>query len=371
MGLFGNLFGNKQEDNGLVVDLIDNGFVINDTRFPFPARASELVKVLGIPRVVEQKIDDSLRRIYSEKYGFDEKSYQPLLYYWDEYGFLAYTHDHETVHNFTISLHSSKYPIKMPNKFFTGKLLSHGNLWHEEVIKQRGGSLQYDKCYATVHSWGNYKKEKNIGHLEYKSKGDKLDFFELSDEARKILSFVSEENIGNQEFVAEESDIYIMDKYWDSYIGGSDDSMTLMDYLADKKSKDISLKEIFTELGFNQDDFDFRNPRKDITVTLKNGVNLEFHYAIQVICDLTAILLECKKNKSVNLQVLSGGMLEKDKVVIRLSTSEKEEKIIHDVLTDFCKNPMEYNLREMCTKDDMKEMVSLCEKLKNEYTIAG
>ena len=86
MGLFGNLFGNKQEDNVLVVDLIDNGFVINDTRFPFPVRASELVKVLGIPRVVEQKIDDSLRRIYSEKYGFDVKSYQPLLYYWDEYG---------------------------------------------------------------------------------------------------------------------------------------------------------------------------------------------------------------------------------------------------------------------------------------------
>ena len=36
MGLFGNLFGNKQEDNGLVVDLIDNGFVSSDTQFPFP-----------------------------------------------------------------------------------------------------------------------------------------------------------------------------------------------------------------------------------------------------------------------------------------------------------------------------------------------
>ena len=341
MGLFGNLFGNKQEDNGLVVDLIDNGFVINDTQFPFPVRASELVKVLGIPRVIERQIDDGLRCKYCEKYGFDEKSYQPF------------------------------YPIKMPDKFFTGKLLSHGNPWHEEVIKQRGGSLQYDKCYATVHSWGNYKKEKNIGHLEYKSRSDELDFFDLSDEARNILSFVSVENVGKQEFVMEESDIYIMDKYWDSYIGGSDDSMTLMDYLADKKNKNISLTEIFTELGFNQDDFDFRNPGKDITVTLKNGVNLEFHYAIQVICDLTAILLECKKNKSVNLQELSGGTLEKDKVVIRLSSSEKEEKIIHDVLTDFCKNPMEYNLSEMCSKDDMKEMASLCEKLKNEYTIAG
>lgn len=369
MGLFSNLFGKKQdnEDNGLVLDLIDNGFVINDTRLQFPVRASELIKVLGTPRVVERACDDMLKKIYCEKYGFDINTYQPLIYYWDEFGLLAQTHDHETVHMFAISLHPSDYPLPMPRKMFTGTLLSHGKPWHDEVIKRQGGSLQYDKCYATVHSWGKYTKAKCIGHLEYKQKGDELNFFEITEDAKKILSVISAETVEQQiEVESEESDIYIMEKYWNHYIGDSDDSMSLIEYLAGKNSKKIRMKDVFAELGFDKADFDFRNPKEPITVSLKGGLEIDLHYAIQVMCDLAAILLECKKNGSVDLQELIGGMFEKDKVSISLSSTEAEEKVLLEVLADFCKSPMEYNLSEMCEIEEMEGMASVCNDLRNE-----
>mgnify|MGYP003210492548 CR=1 FL=1 len=36
-------------------------------------------------------------------------------------------------------------------------------------------------------------------------------------------------------------------KYWYNYIGGTDDSLTLVDYLYDKGKTEIPLSEIFTQ----------------------------------------------------------------------------------------------------------------------------
>lgn len=368
MGLFSNLFGKTQEneDNGIALDLVDNGFVINDHSFPFPVRASELIKVLGEPRVAAQ-CDKKLKEIYCEKYGFDINTFEPWDYYWDELGLLARTLERETVHMFAISLNPSKYPFPMPKKFFSGTLLVQGNPWHDEVVKNQGRSLQFDKCYATVHAWGNVKKAKSIGHLEYKQKGDEREFFEITAEAKKILSFASAETANQQaETETEKSDIYIMEKYWNHYIGDSDDSMSLVEYLANKKSKKIKMKDVFSDLGFDKADFDFRNPKEPITISLKGGLEIDLHYAIQVLCDLAAILLECKKNSSVDLQELSGGFLEKDKVSISLTSTDAEDKILLEILDDFCKLPMEYNLSEMCEKEEMEEMASICNNLRNE-----
>lgn len=181
------------------------------------------------------------------------------------------------------------------------------------------------------------------------------------------MSFISDGTIEQQaEVESKGSDIYIMEKYWNRYIGDSDDSMSLIEYLADKNSKKIKMKDVFTELRFDKTDFDFRNPKEPITVSLKGGLEIDFNYAIQVMCDLAAILLECKKNGSVDLQELIGGMLEKDKVSISLSSTEAEEKVLLEVLADFCKSPMEYNLSKMCENEEMEEMASVCNNLRNE-----
>lgn len=38
-----------------------------------------------------------------------------------------------------------------------------------------------------------------------------------------------------------------IDKYWDNYIGGSDDSLNLVVFLEDLKKEEISLSEIFCQ----------------------------------------------------------------------------------------------------------------------------
>ena len=373
MSFFNKLFGcsKKAEDIQMTLNLVNNGFVINDHSFSFPVRASELLKLLGNARVVEKQCDNNLKKIYCEKYGFDIDTFQPWYYYWDELGLLASSFDHETVHMFAISLHPSKYPLPMPKKCFTGTLLVHGNHWHNEVIKNRGGSLQFDKCYASVHSYGNIKKEKSIAHLEFKLKADdKLEFFVQTEEVRKILEHCKSNstNIPVAEPLLKKSNIYIMEKYWNNYIGDTDDSLALIEYLADKRKRKIQLKDVFSELGFDNDDFDFRSPDAPLAVTIRDGLEIDFKYAIQVLCDLAAILLECRQNGSVDLQELSDGALDKDYVLISLISTTEEERILLKVLDDFSKLPLEYNLSEVCSVDEMEEMAVVCLQLKNEIS---
>ena len=53
-----------------------------------------------------------------------------------------------------------------------------------------------------------------------KQKGDELNFFEITEEAKKILSFISAETVGQQiEVESEESNIHIMEKYWNQNLG--------------------------------------------------------------------------------------------------------------------------------------------------------
>ncbi len=373
MILLKNIFRNSKKtyDNQVTLDLIDNGFVLNDHPFPFPARASEMIKILGEARIVEDQCLDDVKEVYCEEYGFDINTFNPWDYYWDELGLLARTYDHETIHMFAISLRPSGYPFPMPKKCFTGTLLVHGNPWHDEVVKNRGGSLQFDKCYASVHSNGNIKKEKSISHLEFKLKSkEKLVFFDQTDEVQKMLSLCTPESADKQvaEPSLEKSNIYIMGKYWNHYIGDTDDSLSLVEYLADKRSKKIKLKDIFSDLGFDSCDFDFRNQQESLVVSLRDGMEIDFKYAIQVLCDLAAILLECRKNGSVDLQELCGCALEKDEAHISLISTVEEDQLLLKVLADFCKSPMDYNLSEMCDIEEMEEMAAICDELRKELS---
>ena len=55
--------------------------------------------------------------------------------------------------------------------------------------------------------------------------------------------------------------MYIIEKYWDNYIGSTDDSLTLLEYLIDKKKTEISLSEIFADIGLDKLNGDFRETK--------------------------------------------------------------------------------------------------------------
>ena len=93
-------------------------------------------------------------------------------------------------------------------------------------------------------------------------------------------------------------------KYWGNFIGGSDDSLNLVAFLVDQKKEEIPLSEIFAKIGLDKQNWDFRQTVEYLEFTHSDGVEMDFHFAIDVVTDLAAILLECSVSGSVNLQDL-------------------------------------------------------------------
>lgn len=166
--------------------------------------------------------------------------------------------------------------------------------------------------------------------------------------------------------------MYITDKYWNNYIGDTDDSLTLLEYLADKQTDIIPLEEIFSDTGLDKLNGDFRQHEEPLTIAFSRKETevddpyAEIYYAINLITDLAALLLECKINGHVNLRELAGYYLETDAPYVCITAEPKELKVMNQALKDFAAEPLSFNLSEMCPKEEMYEMAKLCEALRNE-----
>ena len=134
-------------------------------------------------------------------------------------------------------------------------------------------------------------------------------------------------------------------KYWGNFIGGSDDSLNLVAFLVDQKKEEIPLSEIFTKIGLDKQNWDFRQTVEYLEFTHSDGVEMDFHFAIDVVTDLAAILLECSVSGSVNLQDLDEYNTSSRR--IRITATPEEHDAMNKALADFAQNPMEYDLSEM------------------------
>ena len=161
-----------------------------------------------------------------------------------------------------------------------------------------------------------------------------------------------------------------IDKYWGNYIGGSDDSLNLVEFLADQNKEEISLGEIFAKIGLDKQNWDFRQTIEYLEFTHSNGVEMDFHFAIDVVTDLAAILLECIVNGSVNLQDLDEYNTPSRR--IRITATAEEHNALNKALADFAKEPLSYDLSEMMNDEEIKEMARDIEALRKElYESAG
>lgn len=160
--------------------------------------------------------------------------------------------------------------------------------------------------------------------------------------------------------------MYIANKYWNHYIGDTDDSMALVEYLAEKQKAELSVGEIFSDFGLDKLDGDFRQPEIPIVYENDRGMEIPIYYAIDLLTDLAALLLECKVNGTVNLCELFGDERETAAPDVCIMAAPAEYEQIHKVLADFAAEPLAYDLSEMCPKEDMLEMAALCEELRKE-----
>ena len=161
-----------------------------------------------------------------------------------------------------------------------------------------------------------------------------------------------------------------IDKYWGNFIGGSDDSLNLVAFLEDLKKEEIPLSEIFIKIGLDKQNWDFRQTVEYLEFTHSDGVEMDFHFAIDVVTDLAAILLECSVSGSVNLQDLDEYNTPARR--IRITATPEEHDAMNKALADFAQNPQEYDLSEMMDDEEIQEMARDVEALRKElYEAAG
>ena len=153
-------------------------------------------------------------------------------------------------------------------------------------------------------------------------------------------------------------------KYWGDFIGGSDDSLSLVEFLEDLNKEEITLKEIFTGIGLDRQNMDFRQTVDNLKFTNSIRLEIYFNYAIDIVTDLAAILLECKNNGHVNLGELYGNEDEQNRY-IRIVATKEEYASIKAALKDFVKDPKSYDLYEMIG-DDIIEMAEIVKELRKE-----
>ena len=159
-------------------------------------------------------------------------------------------------------------------------------------------------------------------------------------------------------------------KYWGKFIGGSDDSLHLVAFLEDQKKAEIPLREIFTKIGLDKQNWNFRQTVGYLEFTHSNGVEMDFHFAIDVVTDLAAILLECSVSGGVDLHDLDEYNTAHRR--IRITATSEEHDAMNKALADFAQNPLSYDLHEMMDDEEIREMARDIEALRKElYEAAG
>ena len=158
-------------------------------------------------------------------------------------------------------------------------------------------------------------------------------------------------------------------KYWGNFIGGSDDSLNLVAFLEDQKKEEIPLSEIFAKIGLDKQNWNFRQTVDYLEFTHSSGVEMDFHFAIDVVTDLAAILLECSVSGSVNLQDLDEYNTPARR--IRITATPEEHDAMNKALADFAQNPLEYDLSEMMDNEEIQEMARDVEALRKELYESG
>lgn len=165
-----------------------------------------------------------------------------------------------------------------------------------------------------------------------------------------------------------------IERWWGEYIGGTDDTCTLIAYFVNREFEldiptEINVKNIFQDFQLNnaREIKDLRHT-KDIYFIREKGFFQDIGCVINLMMDITAIILECQKNGKVHLTDLAGGIMDKN-AVISLKVEKEELALLRGILDDFIHHPLSYDLAEFCPEDDMREIAKQCKEIITELNM--
>ena len=172
-----------------------------------------------------------------------------------------------------------------------------------------------------------------------------------------------------------------IEKYGTNCLTGGDDSLTLMDYLASRRKAEISFAEIFDDFGLEELHGDFQQA-DSLTVVLYDWedvdeMEVELYYAIDLIADLASLLLECRVNGNVVLSDVLSCAFETDEEEIEklwgnyhcklcITATPEEYELIDKSLKEFVAAPLENNLSDMMSEEEMQDMAAACEAIRKD-----
>lgn len=137
MGFFSRLFGRKKAgtgSEGFMIDIRENGVVINGHQLDVPTHIDALFGVLGTPRKTVFKISDRDKEIY-EKLHPGETLVQRVNYTWDGLGLMCYTNNGSVVNCFSIRLNkTNNNAASNPKCLFGGTVFINGKPWLSSVL---------------------------------------------------------------------------------------------------------------------------------------------------------------------------------------------------------------------------------------------
>lgn len=153
-----------------------------------------------------------------------------------------------------------------------------------------------------------------------------------------------------------------IEKYWGDYLGGTDDSLTLLDYLLDKQKNTLSLEEIFQDTGLKHLKGNFCTSSK-LYYTDTKGITYDFYYAIDLIGNLALLMLESMRKGTIALGEL---MDTQTKGTLCLTFTEAERLMMIDALAHFSKRPTLYDIHEMLSDEELQEIAEVYESIRQE-----
>ena len=138
-----------------------------------------------------------------------------------------------------------------------------------------------------------------------------------------------------------------IEAYWGDLIGGSDDSLTLTAYLAEKRMKQITLEEIFSDFGAETLFGDYRNTVPPLCYVNPEGWEMGLGCAIDLIADLAALLLESEKSGYIDLLELDDTLdIEPSDARLQIISTPREAQQMNTILADFAAAPEQFDISE-------------------------
>ena len=153
-------------------------------------------------------------------------------------------------------------------------------------------------------------------------------------------------------------------KWWGNYIGGCDDSLLLLDYLGKYASDNLTLRQIFEDIHLESALELGEIENADLYFELKPEYEPHFDMAVNVIIDLSAILLECLHNKQVTISDLDEST--EYQKTISLSATKQDISLLKKGLDKFINTPQLFDLADFLDEDELSELINDCQSVSNE-----